>query len=258
MGIVGPGGAAAAAAATRVSYVLAVEELARACASHAVIMSVNNSLVLRPGLKHGTPEQKARFLTPFASGQKLGCFALTEPRGGLGRAATRRRSRAREGDDYVLDGRKIFVTNGREAHGRPRLRPDRSPRKGIAASAPSSSRRARPASLVAKTEDKLGHPRLGHRGVRLRGLPRARRRTGWARRARASRSPWRRSTAGASASRPRRWASRRAPTRPRWPMRGAQELRRAHRPAPDGPVDAGRHGDRDRGGPPAHAGARPR
>ena len=71
-----------AAAATRWATSLAVEELARACASHAVIMSVNNSLYCDPVCQFGTEEQKQRFLAPFASGQKLGCFSLTEPEAG--------------------------------------------------------------------------------------------------------------------------------------------------------------------------------
>src|SRR5262245_40864658 len=68
--------------ADTVSYVVALEEVARACASHAAIMSVNNSLYCAPVLTFGTDAQRATFLTPFASGQKLGCFALTEPEAG--------------------------------------------------------------------------------------------------------------------------------------------------------------------------------
>src|SRR5258708_19555285 len=97
-----------------VAYALAVEELARGCASHAVIMSVNNSLHRDPGVKHGTEAQKARFLTPFAAGRKLGCFALTEPEAGSDASNQTTLARA-DGDAYVLDGRKVFVTNGREA-----------------------------------------------------------------------------------------------------------------------------------------------
>ena len=89
-----------------VSYVLAVEELARACASHAVIMSVNNSLYCDPVMKYGTPEQKARFLTPYASGHKLGCFALTEPEAGSD-ASNQSTLATRDGDAYVLRGRKV-------------------------------------------------------------------------------------------------------------------------------------------------------
>jgi len=97
-----------------VAYVVALEEVARACASHAVIMSVNNSLYCDPVHKFGTEEQKQRFLAPFASGQKLGCFSLTEPEAGSD-ATNQSTLAARDGADYVLDGRKIFVTNGREA-----------------------------------------------------------------------------------------------------------------------------------------------
>ena len=97
-----------------VACVLALEEVARACASHAVIMSVNNSLYCDPVMKHGTDEQKERFLTPFASGRRLGCFCLTEPEAGSD-ATNQHTSAERDGDAYVLQGRKVFVTNGREA-----------------------------------------------------------------------------------------------------------------------------------------------
>jgi butyryl-CoA dehydrogenase len=97
-----------------VAYAVALEEVAKACASHAVIMSVNNSLYCDPVYKFGTEEQKQRFLAPFASGQKLGCFSLTEPEAGSD-ARNQHTLAARDGSDYVLNGRKIFVTNGREA-----------------------------------------------------------------------------------------------------------------------------------------------
>ena len=97
-----------------VAYAVALEEVSRACASHGVIMTVNNSLYCEPVARYGTDEQKARFLTPFASGQKIGCFSLTEPEAGSD--ATNQSTLARrEGDAYLLDGRKIFVSNGREA-----------------------------------------------------------------------------------------------------------------------------------------------
>jgi len=97
-----------------VAYAVALEEVAKVCASHAAIMSVNNSLYCDPVDTYGTEEQKQRFLTPFASGQKLGCFSLTEPEAGSD-ASNQHTVAGRDGDAYVLDGRKIFVTNGREA-----------------------------------------------------------------------------------------------------------------------------------------------
>ena len=97
-----------------VGYAVALEEVSRGCASHGAIMSVNNSLYCDPVAKFGTDEQKRRFLSPFAAGKKLGCFSLTEPEAGSD--ATNQNTLARrDGDAYVLDGRKIFVTNGREA-----------------------------------------------------------------------------------------------------------------------------------------------
>src|ERR1700675_1576434 len=65
-----------------VAYAVALEEVSRGCASHGVIMSVNNSLYCDPVANFGSEEQKRRFLAPFASGQKLGCFSLTEPEPG--------------------------------------------------------------------------------------------------------------------------------------------------------------------------------
>jgi butyryl-CoA dehydrogenase len=95
-------------------YAIAMEEIARACASTAVIMSVNNSLVCDPLLKFGTEEQKKKYLVPLASGQKLGCFGLTEPGAGSD-AGSQKTTAVRKGDHYVVNGTKNFITNAPEA-----------------------------------------------------------------------------------------------------------------------------------------------
>ncbi len=94
-----------------IAYALALEEVSRACASTGVIMSVNNSLVCDPLLKFGTEEQKREFLTPLASGKKLGCFALSEPEAGSDAAAQKTVAR-RDGGDWVISGVKNWITNG--------------------------------------------------------------------------------------------------------------------------------------------------
>ncbi|HZI84122.1 MAG TPA: acyl-CoA dehydrogenase family protein, partial [Casimicrobiaceae bacterium] len=95
-----------------VSYVVALEEIAKVCASHAVVMSVNNSLYCDPVGKYGTDEQRARFLKPVAGGHALGCFALTEPEAGSD-ARNQHTVARRDGDDYVITGRKLFISSGR-------------------------------------------------------------------------------------------------------------------------------------------------
>ena len=100
--------------ADTVSYVVALEEIAKACASHAVVMSVNNSLYCDPVWKYGTDEQRARFLKPVAGGHALGCFALTEPEAGSD-ARNQHTVAVRDGMDYVITGRKLFISSGREA-----------------------------------------------------------------------------------------------------------------------------------------------
>jgi len=94
-----------------ISYVLAMEEISAACASCGVIMSVNNSLYCDPVYRYGTDEQKRDFLTPAASGQKLGCFGLTEPMSGSD-AQTMATVAERVGNGWVLNGSKNFITNG--------------------------------------------------------------------------------------------------------------------------------------------------
>jgi len=91
------------------AYVLAVEEISRADASHGVIMSVNNSLYCQ--LKFGTEAQKERFVKPVASGRAVGAYSLSEPMSGSDAGTMRSRAR-RDGDAYILNGRKSWVTSG--------------------------------------------------------------------------------------------------------------------------------------------------
>ncbi|MCC7343702.1 MAG: acyl-CoA dehydrogenase [Deltaproteobacteria bacterium] len=96
------------------AYVLALEEISAACASTSVTMSVNNSLYCGPILKFGTDAQKEKYLKPFASGQKLGAYALSEPGTGSD-AANQQTTAVQKGDKWVLNGRKNFITNGPHA-----------------------------------------------------------------------------------------------------------------------------------------------
>ena len=95
-----------------VSYILAMEEISRACASTGVIMSVNNSLVCDPILRFATEEQKQKYLTPLASGKKLGCFALSEPEAGSDAAAQRTIAEPIDGGGWLINGTKNWITNG--------------------------------------------------------------------------------------------------------------------------------------------------
>lgn len=97
-----------------VSYAVALEEIAKADASVAVIVSVTNSVCCYPILSWGTEEQKQKFLVPLAGGEMLGAFCLSEPQAGSD--ATNLKTRAvKDGDSYVLNGTKSWVTNGGEA-----------------------------------------------------------------------------------------------------------------------------------------------
>ena len=97
-----------------VSYAVAMEEISRGCASVGVIMSVNNSLVCDPINTFGTEEQKKKYLPPLASGKKLGCFGLTEPEAGSD-AAGQKTTAVLQGDQWVINGKKNFITNGNVA-----------------------------------------------------------------------------------------------------------------------------------------------
>jgi butyryl-CoA dehydrogenase len=102
------------AGADYVSYALAIEEIAAGDGSVSTVMSVHNSVGCVPILKFGTDAQKERFLRPMARGEILGAFCLTEPQAGSDAAAIRTRAR-RDGDHWVLNGTKQFITSGKNA-----------------------------------------------------------------------------------------------------------------------------------------------
>ncbi|MGL6201806.1 MAG: acyl-CoA dehydrogenase [Lachnospiraceae bacterium] len=96
------------------TYAMCVEEMSRVCATTGVIVSAHTSLGAEPINKWGTPEQKEKYLKPLARGEKIGAFGLTEP--GAGTDASGQQTKAvLDGDHYVLNGTKIFITNGGQA-----------------------------------------------------------------------------------------------------------------------------------------------
>ena len=135
------------------AYAIAIEEISRGCASTGVIMSVNNSLYCDPVLNFGTEEQKREWLTPFARGEKLGCFGLSEPGNGSDAAAASTTAKL-VGDEWVLNGTKAWITNAHDAHAAIVLATTDKAAKHKG-SRPSSSRPTAGFSIGAK-EDKLG------------------------------------------------------------------------------------------------------
>jgi butyryl-CoA dehydrogenase len=97
-----------------VSYALGIEEISVQCAATGVIVSAHSSLAMWPILGLGTEEQKRRFLPEMAAGRHIGCFALTEPQAGSDAAGQKTRA-IRDGDSYVINGTKNFITNGPQA-----------------------------------------------------------------------------------------------------------------------------------------------
>lgn len=98
-----------------VSYAMAVMEIAAGCGPLSTIMSVHNSVGCMPILSYGSEAQKEEFLCPMARGEKLGCFCLTEPEAGSDAAAIRTRAR-RDGDHYLINGAKQFISTARNGH----------------------------------------------------------------------------------------------------------------------------------------------
>jgi butyryl-CoA dehydrogenase len=137
-----------------VSYAMSMEAISAACASSGVIMSVNNSLVCFPINEFGNDHQREKFLKPLASGQKLGCFALSEPGHGSDPAGLKCKAEKVAGG-YKINGSKNWITNGREADHcilfatiNPELK-----HKGICAFVVDTKSKG---YLVSKLEDKLG------------------------------------------------------------------------------------------------------
>ena len=97
-----------------VAYVLALSEIAYSCASTAVVMSVQNSIVCESIYKYGNKDQKERFLKPLAAGKIIGAFALTEPNAGSDPVSQKTKA-VRDGDYYILNGTKRFITSGKNA-----------------------------------------------------------------------------------------------------------------------------------------------
>lgn len=139
---------------TVLDYVVALEEICYADAGVGVIMSVNNSLAGWPILKFGTEEQKQKYLRPIATGEKVACYALTEPNAGSD-AGAQQTKYIKEGSNYIITGTKMWITNGPQAqicvtyaNKDPKLRS-----KGVSAFIVETSN---PGFTVGKVEEKLG------------------------------------------------------------------------------------------------------
>jgi alkylation response protein AidB-like acyl-CoA dehydrogenase len=100
--------------ATLLDYAIGIEEISWADASHSVVMSVNDSLVCEPIVRFGSDAQKQRYLPPLASGESVGAYCLSEPTSGSD-ASNMNTVAVRDGDSYVLNGTKSWITNGGEA-----------------------------------------------------------------------------------------------------------------------------------------------
>ena len=97
-----------------ISYAIAVEELSKVCGTTGVILSAHTSLGAHPIYQYGTEEQKLKYLVPLAKGEKVGAFGLTEPNAGTDSSAQQTVA-VLDGDNYILNGSKVFITNGGEA-----------------------------------------------------------------------------------------------------------------------------------------------
>ena len=136
------------------SYTIVIEEISRVCASTGVILSVQNSLFCEPIYRFGTEEQKQKFLMPFARGEKIGCYALTEPQAGSNAAALRTKA-VRRGDKYIVNGTKAWITNGGAADAAI-VYTNTQPEKGERGITALVIEKGTPGFAVGKEEKKLG------------------------------------------------------------------------------------------------------
>ncbi len=137
-----------------VAYSIVIEEISRVCASTGVILSVQNSLYCDPIHRFGTPEQKKKFLLPFSRGEKIGCYALTEPQAGSNAAALQTKA-VLKGDKYILNGTKAWITNGGAADAAI-VYVNTDPAKGEKGITALVVERGTPGFAVGKEEKKLG------------------------------------------------------------------------------------------------------
>jgi butyryl-CoA dehydrogenase len=137
-----------------VAYSIVIEEISRCCASTGVILSVQNSLYCDPIHRFGTAEQKEKFLLPFARGEKIGCYALTEPQAGSNAAALQTKA-VRKGDSYIVNGTKAWITNGGAADAAI-VYVNTDPAKGEKGITALVIERGTPGFRVGKEEKKLG------------------------------------------------------------------------------------------------------
>ena len=137
-----------------ISYAIVIEEISRVCASTGVILSVQNSLYCDPIYRFGTEEQKQRFLVPFARGEKIGCYALTEPQAGSNAAALTTHA-VRKVDRYIINGTKAWITNGGAADAAV-VYVNTDPSKGEKGITALVVERGTPGFKVGKEEKKLG------------------------------------------------------------------------------------------------------
>ncbi len=137
-----------------VAYTIVIEEISRCCASTGVILSVQNSLYCDPLHRYGTEEQKKKFLLPYARGEKIGCYALTEPQAGSNAAALQTKA-VKKGDAYVLNGTKAWITNGGAADAAI-VYVNTEPAKGEKGITALVVERGTPGFQVGKEEKKLG------------------------------------------------------------------------------------------------------
>jgi alkylation response protein AidB-like acyl-CoA dehydrogenase len=136
------------------SYAIVIEEISRACASTGVILSVQNSLYCDPLYRFGSEEQKTKFLVPFARGERIGCYALTEPQAGSNAAALRTSAVLKNGE-YIVNGTKAWITNGGVADAA-LVYVNTDPAKGEKGITALIVERGTPGFRVGKEEKKLG------------------------------------------------------------------------------------------------------